>query len=92
MITDPAPNIQYSQYADRDVRLRRDARHAKPVTATKPLQNPPEFRLQGKERAGGRNLKMKRVVLEKVKTRNEKGMQLIRQELTGQGIHIDVKV
>ena len=54
VVVDSVPNIQYTQYADRDVRLKGNARQAQPVNAAKPLRNPPEFRLQRKERAGGK--------------------------------------
>lgn len=92
VVVDSVPNIQYTQYADRDVRLKGNARQAQPVNAAKPLRNPPEFRLQGKERAGGKHLRVERIALEKAKIRNGKMMEKIRQELTGKGIYIDVKI
>lgn len=89
---EPVPNYQYGQYADRDLKTKGGAKHPNPVAATNPLQNPPQYHLDRKERAGGRRLKAERIAVEKARKRDPEELKNICRDLTGKGIHIDVRI
>lgn len=88
---DSVRNQQYSQYADRDVKKKRDPNSPKPVIRSSPTYNPPQFRLGGRE-AVAKIFKVRKDTVERVKRRNEDSAVRIYRELTGKGVNIDEKV
>lgn len=92
VIIDSVTNYQYSQYADRDVKKKRDPYSPKPVKGTSRITNPPQFRLGGREVVVGKLFKVRKEEVERVKRKKEDGAERIYRELTGKGAIIDEKV
>lgn len=89
---DSVRNHQYSQYADRDVKKKRDPESPLPVKGTTPTYNPPQFRLGGRKTVATKLLKVRKETVKKAKRLNGNAADRIYRELTGKGVNIDEKV